>query len=90
MKYGILWRKTTKNIGDDMQSYAASLFLPSVDYQVDIEALDQFVAEDDEPVATIMSAWYMWAKWNWPPSKYVYPMPKERATAFLSEFFIFL
>lgn len=73
MKYGILWRKTTKNIGDDMQSYAASVWLPSVDYQVDIEALDQFESEDDEPVATIMSAWYMWAKWNWPPSKYVYP-----------------
>ncbi|WP_029322875.1 polysaccharide pyruvyl transferase family protein [Butyrivibrio sp. AE3004] len=74
MKYGVLWRRTTKNIGDDMQSYAASLFLPSVDYMVDIEELDSFVAEDDEPVATIMSAWYMWHKWNWPPSKYVYPM----------------
>lgn len=74
MKYGILWRKTTKNIGDDIQSYAASVWLPSVDYQVDIEALDKFVAEDDEPVTTIMSAWYMWQKWNWPPSKYVYPL----------------
>lgn len=74
MKYGVLWRKTTKNIGDDMQSYAASLWLPSTDYMVDIEALDSFVAADDEPVATIMSAWYMWAKWNWPPSKYVYPL----------------
>lgn len=74
MKFGILWRKTTKNIGDDIQSYAAAVRLPSVDYQVDIEELDSFVAEDDEPVATIMSAWYMWKKWNWPPSKYVYPM----------------
>ncbi|WP_049946209.1 polysaccharide pyruvyl transferase family protein [Butyrivibrio sp. WCD2001] len=74
MKYGVLWRKTTKNIGDDMQSYAASLFLPSVDYMVDIEELDSFVAEDDEPVATIMSAWYMWHKWNWPPTKSLYPM----------------
>ena len=74
MKYGVLWRKTTKNIGDDIQSYAASLWLPSVDYMVDIEELDSFVAEDDEPVVTIMSAWYMWQKWNWPPSKYVYPL----------------
>ncbi len=74
MKYGVLWRKTTKNIGDDIQSYAASLWLPSTDYMVDIEALDSFVAEDDEPVATIMSSWYMWAKWNWPPSKNVYPL----------------
>ncbi len=74
MKYGVLWRKTTKNIGDDMQSYAESLWYPQVDYMVDIEELDAFKSEDDEPVATIMSAWYMWHKWNWPPSKYLYPL----------------
>ena len=53
MKYGVLWRKTTKNIGDDIQSYAESVWLPSVDYMVDIEELDSFKAEDDEPVAGI-------------------------------------
>ncbi len=74
MKYGVLWRKTTKNIGDDMQSYAESLWYPQVDYMVDVEDLDGFKSEDDEPVATIMSAWYMWHKWNWPPSKYIYPL----------------
>ncbi|MBQ4206924.1 MAG: polysaccharide pyruvyl transferase family protein, partial [Clostridia bacterium] len=74
MKYGVLWRKTTKNIGDDVQSYAASLWLPSVDYMVDIEDMEHFTAENDEPVATIMSAWYMWHKWYWPPSKHVYPL----------------
>lgn len=74
MKYGVLWRKTTKNIGDDVQSYAESLWLPQVDYMVDIEDMEAFKSEDDEPVATIMSAWYMWKKWNWPPSKYVYPL----------------
>ena len=74
MKYGVLWRKTTKNIGDDVQSYAASLWLPSVDYIVDIEDMEHFTAENDEPVATIMSAWYMWHKWYWPPSKYIHPL----------------
>lgn len=74
MKYGVLWRKTTKNIGDDVQSYAESLWLPQVDYMVDIEDMEGFVSDNDEPVATIMSAWYMWKKWNWPPSKYVYPL----------------
>ncbi len=74
MKYGVLWRKTTKNIGDDVQSYAESLFLPQIDYMVDIEDMESFVSQDDEPVATVMSAWYMWKKWNWPPSKYVYPL----------------
>ena len=74
MKYGVLWRKTTKNIGDDMQSYAESLWYPQVDYMIDIEDLDGFQAADDEPVACIMSAWYMWHKWNWPPSKSIYPL----------------
>ena len=74
MKYGVLWRKTTKNIGDDMQSYAESLWYPQVDYMVDVEDLDGFHAADDEPVACIMSAWYMWHKWNWPPSKSIYPL----------------
>ncbi len=74
MKYGVLWRKTTKNIGDDVQSYAESLWLPQVDYMVDIEDMESFQSEDDEPVATIMSAWYMWKKWNWPPSECIYPL----------------
>ncbi|MBQ8028744.1 MAG: polysaccharide pyruvyl transferase family protein [Clostridia bacterium] len=74
MKYGVLWRKTTKNIGDDVQSYAQSLFLPSVDYMVDIEDLEAFESDNHEPVATIMSAWYMWNKWKWPPSKDIYPI----------------
>ena len=74
MKYGVLWRKTTKNKGDDMQSYAASLWLPRIDYMVDVAELDTFEVPDDEPVATIMSFWYMWHKWNWPPAKQLYPM----------------
>lgn len=47
MKYGVLWRKTTRNIGDDVQSYAESLWLPQVDYMVDIEDMEGFVAEDN-------------------------------------------
>ena len=74
MKYGVLWRKTTMNIGDDIQSYAQSVWLPQVDYMVDIEELDAFHSDNDEPVATIMSSWYMWQKWNWPPSKDIYPL----------------
>ncbi len=74
MKYGVLWRKTTMNIGDDMQSYAESLWYPQVDYMIDIEALDSFRSADDEPVACIMSAWYLWHKWNWPPAKCIYPL----------------
>ncbi len=74
MKYGIIYRRTTKNIGDDVQSYAQLQWLPSLDYLVDIEELDAFKSDNDEPVATIMSSWYMWQKWNWPPSKDIYPL----------------
>lgn len=73
MKYGVLVNKGNKNIGDDIQAYASSLFLPSVDYMVDRETIDTFVSDNEEPVAVIMSAWWMRKKWNWPPSKYIYP-----------------
>lgn len=74
MKFGILMHKNTQNIGDDIQSFAAANLLPSVDYFLDRETLDTFKTEDGKPVATVMSAWYMWSKWNWPPSKYIVPL----------------
>lgn len=74
MKFGILMHKNTQNIGDDIQSFAAANLLPSVDYFLDRETMDTFKTEDGEPVAVVMSAWYMWSKWNWPPSKYIVPL----------------
>ncbi len=73
MKYGLLVHGPTTNLGDDIQSYAISQFLPQIDYIIDREKINSFVSEDEEPVATVMSAWWMWHKWNWPPSKYIYP-----------------
>lgn len=35
MKYGLLYYKDTDNIGDDIQTYAASRFLQRVDYLID-------------------------------------------------------
>lgn len=40
---------------------------------IDREKLDSFQSPFEEPVATLMSAWYLWAKWNWPPSKDILP-----------------
>lgn len=74
MKFGILMHKTTQNVGDDIQAYAASLLLPEVTYFLDREDLDSFKTDDGEPAAVVMSAWYMWRKWNWPPSKYIVPL----------------
>ncbi|MCM1283726.1 MAG: polysaccharide pyruvyl transferase family protein [Muribaculaceae bacterium] len=73
MKYGVLMHKTTMNLGDDIQSYASSRFLPHTDYIVDRENIDSFRSENNEPVGVIMSAWWMWQKWNWPPAECIVP-----------------
>ena len=73
MKYGVLYNKNNVNIGDDIQAYATARFLPQIDYFIDREHIDEFTPDSNEPVAVIMNAWYMWAKWNWPPSKYIVP-----------------
>lgn len=74
MKFGILYNKSNMNIGDDIQAYATARFLPGIDYYIDRENIDSFTPENDEPVAVIMNAWYMWRKWNWPPSKFIHPL----------------
>lgn len=73
MKYGVLYNQNNINIGDDIQAYATMQYLPHVDYFIDREHIDEFRSDDEEPVAVIMNAWYMWRKWNWPPSKYIVP-----------------
>lgn len=73
MKYGVLFNKTNVNVGDDIQAWATMRFLPHVDYFIDRERMDEFYSENQEPVAMIMNAWYMWAKWHWPPTKYIIP-----------------
>lgn len=73
MKYGVILNRDNTNFGDDIQAYATSQFYPQVDYMIDRERMERFVSDDGEPVAVIMNAWYMWRKWNWPPTKYIYP-----------------
>lgn len=73
MKYGVLCAKNAKNIGDDIQTYASLKFLSSVDYYVEREDISNFKSNNNEPVAVIMNAWWMWKKWNWPPSRCIIP-----------------
>lgn len=73
MKFGVILHKTTMNLGDDIQTYASMQHLPSVDYIVERENTDSFHSENNEPVAVIMSAWWMWQKWNWPPAECIVP-----------------
>lgn len=73
MKFGVLYHRSNMNIGDDIQAYAASRYLPSIDYFIDREHINDFKSDGNEPVAVIMNAWYMWHKWNWPPSRCIVP-----------------
>lgn len=74
MKYGLLYYKDTDNIGDDIQSYAASRFLPRIDYLVDREDLEGFVPNKKEKVKVIMNAWYIHDKFNFDISPYIDPL----------------
>ena len=74
MKYGLLYYKDTDNIGDDIQSYAASRFLPRIDYLVDRENLEEFIPDKKECVKVIMNAWYVHDKYNFDFSPYIIPL----------------
>lgn len=73
MKYGLVVNIKTENIGDDIQSYAAKQFLPTIDYVIDREALDTFDSHG-EVVKAIMNGWYMYSKFNWPPVSAIAPL----------------
>ena len=73
MKLGLVVYLKTDNIGDDVQSYAAKRFLPTVDYVIDREALDTFDSHG-EVVKAIMNGWYMYSKFNWPPASVIDPL----------------
>ena len=73
MKYGIILYENTPNFGDNILSFAASRLLPQVDYTIDIDHLDSFQSRDNEPVAALMSFWFLMRKWNWPPASCIIP-----------------
>lgn len=74
MKYGVILHKEASNLGDDIQTYAAAKLLPHVDYVIDREKIDTFQTEKGEPVGVIMSGWWFWQKWNWPPANCIVPL----------------
>lgn len=75
MKFGLLVEQDTRNIGDDIQAYAAKRFLPQIDYYIDRNHIDEFVPKDNEYVATIMNGWFLQYTLNWPLSPYIKPLP---------------
>jgi len=75
MKFGLLVEQETRNIGDDIQAYAAKRFLPRIDYFVDRNHIDNFVPDNEELVATITNGWFLQYTLNWPPSPFIKPFP---------------
>ncbi len=74
MKYGILFCSETDNIGDDIQTYAAKRFLPSIDYVIERENMRKFVPNKKEYVKVILNGWFLHNKISWPPSPYIKPL----------------
>ena len=73
-KFGI-FAYNSYNIGDEIQSLAASRFLPKIDYLINREKTNSFSPHSSqEEVKVIMNAWYMWRPKNFPPSKYINPL----------------
>ena len=74
MKFGLVVCSSTDNFGDDILSYASYRFLPKVDYIIDRENADTFIPDSKEAVAAIFNGWFLYNKFNWPPSEYIYPL----------------
>ena len=72
MKYGVVLNYNTRNIGDDIQTYAAQKLLPKTDYYLDRENLKNLNIR--EPVKFICNGWYMDNPENWPPASNFIPL----------------
>lgn len=73
-KYGIICYKNTCNLGDDIQTYATSRFLPKIDYVIDREKLSYFHPDKKEKVKVIMNGWYNHDKTQFLISPYINPL----------------
>ena len=62
------------NIGDEIQSVAASRFLPRIDDYVFREELDSFRTDSQEKYKVILNGWYMHHPKHFPPSKTIDPL----------------
>lgn len=63
MNFGVIINPNTTNLGDDIQTYAATRFFKNPLY-IDRENLDKV----HEKVKVIMNGWFMSQTKNWPPS----------------------
>lgn len=74
MRYGVIWHPTSRNLGDDLQTLAASRLLPRVDVTLDGERLDEPPLPPGEDIITLLSGNVMRSRFHWPPHASLRPV----------------
>ncbi len=69
--YGLFSYKNTLNLGDEIQSIAASTFLPRIDYFINRDTISLY---DRQNIKLIMNGWYGHAPEFWPPPDAISPL----------------
>ena len=72
LKYAQLVCDSQGNIGDDIQSLAAAIHLPRIDFTIDRESIHKWNCE--QPAALIMNGWFSANAAAWPPSRSIRPV----------------
>jgi hypothetical protein len=76
IKYGLLtYNKDFGrwiNIGDYIQSIAASTYLEKIDYYLEREGLDNY--NSAEKIKIILNGWFIYFPDSWPPSDNIIPL----------------
>ncbi|HEL2310123.1 polysaccharide pyruvyl transferase family protein [Streptococcus suis] len=80
VKYA-LFSYSTENIGDEIQSIAASRFLPQIDYYINRDYMNDFKPDTDEQIKLIMNGWYSHRPQN-------FPLKNEQITPLLISMFV--
>lgn len=74
--YGLTWRPSTDNLGDDLVSLAAMQRLPRVDMALDADALDAPLTalRDDDKLVLLAPGLFLRSSAHWPPEKHIVPV----------------
>ena len=74
--YGLTWRPSTDNLGDDLVSLAAMQRLPRVDMALDADALDAPLPgmKDDDRLVLLAPGLFLRSSAHWPPEKHIVPV----------------
>ena len=74
--YGLTWRPTTDNLGDDLVALAALQQLPRVDFHLDADALDAPLPSlgEEDRLVLLASGLFLRSSAHWPPEGHIAPV----------------